>query len=172
MKKEAQVRRISFHPFTAQLFLILLLAAVMALPAAAADDGLESEQHEHHAMSQQEGAPEQGTMMAMCQEMMSKRQQMMEKRQAMDEKLAELLDAVQSASGDAKVEAIEAVVEELVAQRRAMGSMMMEHHKAMMAHMMRHMDVGGMEMCPMMKGMMSKGESPETEAEHSEHHPN
>ncbi len=53
-----------------------------------------------------------------------------------------------------------AVINELVAQRKASHAMMMEMDAAMMAHMMRHMKMGAMKSgmdCPMMKmGMPSE----------------
>ena len=73
------------------------------------------------------------------------------------------------ATGEAKVDAIAAVVTELVAQRRAMHQMMAEMQPMMMGHGVEGMH-HSMADCPMMK----KG-SPDAdeggEPEHSEHHP-
>src|ERR1035438_8465751 len=73
-----------------------------------------------------------------------------------------------AAKGSKEVDALEkpmaAVINELVVQRKALRSMMMEMQPAMMAHMIHHMHMhgtkGAME-CPMMK----TGNSPEPKAE-------
>ncbi len=97
-------------------------------------------------------------MKAECQAMMAKKEEMQAKHQEMDATLDKLVAEMNAAKGSKAVDAMEkpmaAVINELVAQRKALGSMMMEMQPAMMAHMMRHMDMhgakGAME-CPMMK---------------------
>ena len=92
-----------------------------------------------------------------CQAMMAKKQAMQDKLQANDAALDKLVAQMNAAQGSKKVDAMEktmvAVINELVAQRKASHSMTMEMQSAMMAHMMRHMDMqgtkGAME-CPMM----------------------
>ena len=78
--------------------------------------------------------------------------------------LAEMNAAKASKEADAMVKPMAAVLNELVAQRKANRPMMMEMQPEMMAHMMRHMELhgakGAME-CPMMKMDMAH----ESEAE-------
>jgi Skp family chaperone for outer membrane proteins len=103
-----------------------------------------------------------------CQAMMAKKQEMQDKLQAMDATLDKLVVEMNAAKESNKPDAMEkpmaAVITELVAQRKASRSMMMEMQPAMMAHMMHHMHLhgtkGAME-CPMMK----TGNAPESKAE-------
>ncbi|MGE5346021.1 MAG: hypothetical protein ACM3JH_08710, partial [Acidithiobacillales bacterium] len=60
------------------------------------------------------------SMMADCKAMMGERHAMMDKMKAMDAKLDSLVKAMNEARGSKKVEATAAVVDELVAQRKAM----------------------------------------------------
>jgi Skp family chaperone for outer membrane proteins len=91
-----------------------------------------------------------------CQGMMAKKQEMQDKLQAMDGALDKLVAEMNAAKASKDVDALEkpmaAVINELVAQRKASHSMMMEMQPAMMSHMMHHMHgtKGTME-CPMMK---------------------
>jgi Skp family chaperone for outer membrane proteins len=103
-----------------------------------------------------------------CQSMMAKKQGMQDKLQAMDAALDKLVAEMNAAKGSKEVDAMEkpmaAVINELVAQRKASRSMMMEMQPAMMAHMMHHMhmhDTKGAMECPMMKS----GNAPEPKAE-------
>ena len=101
-----------------------------------------------------------------CEAMMAKKQEMQDKLQAMDAALDKLVAEMNAAKGSKEVDALEkpmaAVINELVAQRKASHSMMTEMQPAMMAHMMHHMHgtKGAME-CPMMK----TGNAPEPKAE-------
>lgn len=73
---------------------------------------------------------------------------MMAKQQAqMDAKLQSLVDTMNKATGQAKVDAMAAVITELVAQRNSMRSEMQE----MMMHHMQEGQSHSMEDCPMMK---------------------
>jgi hypothetical protein len=104
------------------------------------------------------GVKHDADMKAECQAMMTKKQEMQGKLQAMDTALDKLVAEMNAAKGSKEVDALEkpmaAVINELVAQRKASRAMMMEMQPAMMAHMMHHMDMhgtkGAME-CPMMK---------------------
>ncbi len=113
-------------------------------------------------------------MMAECQAMMAKKQDMQAKIEAMDATLDKLVADMNAAGALNKVDAMEkpiaAVVTELVAQRKAMRTMMMEMEPAMMMHMGHHMgphDAKGarhsMSECPMMKkdGTAPKAAEPE-----------
>jgi Skp family chaperone for outer membrane proteins len=107
-------------------------------------------------------------MKAECQAMMAKKQEMQDKLQATDATLDKLVAEMNATKGSKEVDAMEksmaAVINELVAERKACRSMMMEVQPAMMAHMMHHMGMqgpkGSME-CPMMK----TGNAPEPKAE-------
>jgi Skp family chaperone for outer membrane proteins len=104
------------------------------------------------------GARHAADMKTECQAMMAKKQEMQDKLQAMDATLDTLVAEMNAAKGSKEVDALEkpmaAVLNELVAQRKALRSTMMEMQPAMMAHMIHHMHVhgtkGAME-CPMMK---------------------
>ena len=107
------------------------------------------------------GAKHDADMKAECQAMMAKKQAMEDKLQAEDAALDKLVATMNAAKPEVDMEkAMAAVINELVAQRKASRAMMMEMQPAMMAHMMHHMHMqgakGAME-CPMMK----KGNPPE-----------
>ncbi len=81
---------------------------------------------------------------------------MMAKMEDLDTRLHHKMMAMQQAKGDKKVEAMAAVIEELVAQRQTMHNDMMGTMPQMMGHMMQHMEMGDtmadmMANCPMMK---------------------
>ncbi|MEO8587022.1 MAG: hypothetical protein ABI584_12740 [Acidobacteriota bacterium] len=100
-------------------------------------------------------------MKAECQAMMARHKEMQEKMQTMDATLdklvAEMNAARESKTADAMERPMAAVINELVAQRKASRTMMMEMQHGSMAHMAHHMPMRGMkgekgEMeCPMMK---------------------
>jgi hypothetical protein len=109
-------------------------------------------------------------MKAECEAMMAKKQEMKDKHQAMDATLDKLVAEMNAAKGSKEVDALEkpmaAVINELVAQRKASRSMMMEMEHGSMAHMAHHMHMhgakGAME-CPMMKaGMAHEPKAEET----------
>ncbi len=97
-------------------------------------------------------------MKAECEAMMAKKQEMQARLQAMNAELDRLVTDMNAAKGSKEAGAMEkpmaAVINELVAQRRAFLSMMMEMQPGMMTHMMHHMHMpgakGAME-CPMMR---------------------
>lgn len=121
-------------------------------------------------------AGQQERMMDRCRAMMDRQRQMKEEFSAMGARLDELLEAMKEASGEEKVQAMEAVLEELVAQRSQRHGMMMANREETRRHMMEHMaamhEMGAsmMERCPMMRGMEDPVEE-ETEDPHAEHHP-
>src|ERR1017187_833535 len=103
--------------------------------------------------------------------MIAHHKEMMAKMEAMDARLDELVKKMNAATGRKKPDAVAAVINELVAQRKQMREQMMAMQPEMMKHMMAHMRMGmmkGMEdamsKCPMMKGM-----DPAKDA-HSDHH--
>jgi hypothetical protein len=109
-------------------------------------------------------------MKAECEAMMARKQEMKDKHEAMDATLDKLVAEMNAAKGSKEVDALEkpmaAVINELVAQRKASRSMMMEMEHGSMAHMAHHMHMhgakGAME-CPMMKsGMAHEPKAEET----------
>jgi hypothetical protein len=96
-------------------------------------------------------------MMEMCQKMMERHEAMREKMAERDERLQGLVDRMNAATGEAKIEAMSDVINELAAQRRQMHEMMMKMGPMMMRHMMEHMHPEMMQemmrQCPMMKEM-------------------
>jgi hypothetical protein len=93
--------------------------------------------------------------------MMAKKQAMHDKFLAMDATLDKLVAEMNAAKASSAPDAMErpmaAVLNELVAQRKAAMAMMMEMQPEMMAHMMHHAGMHGMHgmhgamECPMMK---------------------
>lgn len=82
------------------------------------------------------------------------RQDMQKMMKEADARLDQLVTKMNSASGNAKVDATAAVVQELVTQRRQMRERMASMQQNMMAHMGEHMAHGGgtqMAQCPMMQ---------------------
>jgi hypothetical protein len=99
-----------------------------------------------------------GTMDMTCEAMMAHHKEMMAKMEAVDARLDGLVKKMDAAKGSKKADAVAAVVNELVAQRKQIREQMMTMQPEMMKHMMEHMKMGmmkGMEdsmsKCPMMK---------------------
>jgi hypothetical protein len=110
-----------------------------------------------------------GKMMEECKAMMAKHQGMKAEMASLDTKLDSLLAAMNAAKGK-KVDATAAVLNEMVAQRKAMRDHMMAMGPQMMQHMMHHAHTGMMEGmmksmsgCPMMQQTMPQG------SEHKQH---
>jgi hypothetical protein len=103
-----------------------------------------------------QGQTASGKMTMDCHAMMASRQKMMEDMKAMDAQLDTLVQKMNGATGQAKVDATAAVVAELVSQRKTMHERMASMQSGTMQHMMEHMQAGGgkgMMDCPMMKKM-------------------
>ena len=109
----------------------------------------------HHKASAAK-AKHHADMKAECEAMMAKKQGMQDKLQTMDATLDKLVAEMNATKGSKEVDALEkpivAVINELVTQRKALRSTMMEMQPAMMAHMIHHMHMhgtkGAME-CPL-----------------------
>jgi CII-binding regulator of phage lambda lysogenization HflD len=93
-----------------------------------------------------------------CKQMMSMHSQMMADMKAMDTTLDQKVAAMNAAKGNAKVDAMAAVINEMASQRKQMMSKMSGMQDQMMAHMGEHMAQSGtpamhqsMAQCPMMK---------------------
>jgi multimeric flavodoxin WrbA len=137
----------------------------LALALALAGTGLLAAQEaptppEHrckHGMAPHDCGAMTDDMMAGCKAMMEKRQAVRDQTQAMEAKLDALVATMQTARGNQKIDALAAVVTELVAQRKVMHSTMESMQPSMMEHHMRHLQMGMMRMmgaaggCPMMK---------------------
>jgi predicted component of type VI protein secretion system len=109
----------------------------------------------------------------MDESMMSHHTEMMAKMEAMNARLDDLVKKMNAATGSKKTDAVAAVINELVAQRKQMQAQMMAMQPEMMKHMMGHLRMGmmkgmddAMSKCPMMKGMAPAKD------EHSDHHSN
>lgn len=96
----------------------------------------------------------------MEESMMAHHKEMMAKMEAMDARIDELVKSMNAAKGSKKPDAEAAVINEMVAQRKQLREQMMAMQPEMMKHMMAHMRMGmmkGMEdamaKCPMMKTM-------------------
>jgi hypothetical protein len=124
------------------------ICSVLVLGLGTAGQLQERQQEHQHAPA----APA-GDMAAHCKAMMEGHQKMMAEMETADRRLDELVSKMNSASGEAKVNATAAAVSELASQRKAMHQRMMQMHQGTMGHMMQHMQAGpsSVAMCPMMK---------------------
>ncbi|RPJ55369.1 MAG: hypothetical protein EHM23_26440 [Acidobacteria bacterium] len=101
-----------------------------------------------------------GAMTASCEDMMKQHQQMMSDMQQMNKQLQAKVSAMNSATGEQKVQAIADTVNELAKQHQGMFDRMQQMHSGTMTHMSEHMQSGGaqsMANCPMMKEMGQSG---------------
>lgn len=101
-----------------------------------------------------------GNMGDQCKQMMAMHTQMMADMKAMDSSLDQKVAAMNAAKGNAKVDAMAAVINEMASQRKQMMAKMTSMRDQMMAHMGEHVAQSGstamrqsMAQCPMMKGM-------------------
>ena len=139
---------------------LFLMAGAYIGGSAAADMS-----HHQSEGGEEKSATDHMEMMRKMEEQMQ-HQAMMARVDSLNARLEEKLARAKKARGDKKVDALMAVVEELVAQRKTM------HHQ-MIGYMETGMMMGmheSMQSCPMMKGM--HGESTEgSQEDHSGHHP-
>lgn len=131
--------------------LLVALASVGVLLQTAGPSAHIEQASQHE--DRQTPAKSSSDMSAQCKAMMASHGQMMTEMKAADARLDDLVSKMTAASGQAKIDAIAAVVTEIVAQRKAMRDGMMKMHGSMMSHTMEHMQAGAesMAMCPMMK---------------------
>lgn len=87
-----------------------------------------------------------------CRQMMAHHEKMMARAGEMDRELEALVQRMNAAEGQAKIDATAAVVAELVEQRHEMRKGMMGMCHGMMTHGMAHGSEGGAMKCPMMEG--------------------
>ncbi len=102
----------------------------IVLPAALLVSGLTG-----RALAQEDQEMGREKMMEHREAMMAKHQEMMAEMESMDAKLDSLVAAMNAATGDDKVNAMAAVLEELVGQRKAMREKMQPMHMRMMPGM-------------------------------------
>lgn len=142
---------------------LLSLVLIALLPTAA----FAQEGHDHSRMKADSEATDTSDTAeghACCQNMMQMHQKMQKHVKAKDAELARLVEEMKSATGEAKVDAVAAALEELIDQHRSMHSMMMGQGSmnSMMMKMHQHMQSMGGEMdmskCPMMQEMKMKSD--------------
>ena len=129
------------------LTLAVLLGAPLANAQMTETEGFHQMKHEMMQGQQGQGMD----MPAKCKAMMEKKQQMMQKCKAMDAKLDELVAAMNAAKGQQKIDAMAALLNELVQQRKSMHKMMMNMQGGMMSGMMHEgMSKESKKKCKMM----------------------
>ena len=133
----------------------LTLAVLLGTPLAFSQtsSGAQDKPMQHGMMhgQQTEAKGMQGDMPAKCKAMMEKKQQMMQKCKAMDAKLDQLTAAMNTATGQQKIDAMAALLNELVQQRKSMHKMMMNMQGGMMSGMMGEgMSMESKKKCKMM----------------------
>ncbi len=149
----------------AQFATVPVFALLLGLPAATAQEsGMD---HSKHA--QMQASEQQEDMSAKCKAMMQEKQKMMQKCQMMETKLDELVSRMNAATGPEKIEAMQELLDELVAQRKSMHAMMhkMMQEKMGMMSMGEGMSKGDMSKCNMMKNkkmMQMEGSSGDASA--------
>lgn len=129
------------------LFALFVPVAALAQPEQTSTDQSKTQ------MDQKGGAPT-------CQQMMEKMRATHQQIQQMEQKLDELVAKMNSAQGQAKVDAMAEVINQMAAEhkvvREAMkqGPMMMQHMCSHMGKMMGKSDKDMKSCCPMMGGKM------------------
>jgi TolA-binding protein len=109
------------------------------------------------------GAGQTKPMAVSCQQLMQRHEQMMSDLEQMDAKLYGLVEKMNSAKGDARVDAAVAVINELMRQRRQVHERMTADAAMMSAYAMRHMSQGaGGAQCPLMEMAMGAAVGPPT----------
>lgn len=157
---------------------ILSVAGAIATVAPTAVTSPSAQPQEHEHVQPEEAQP----LSQRCAAMSAMHQKMMDRMGQADTRLSDLADRMNEASGEAKVEAMAGLLNEIVAQRKSMHAHMSTMHKRMMGHMMEHMAASmpdderramheGMQGCPMMKAMHGDpgDEKPEGEDNHESH---
>ncbi len=120
--------------------LFLLMLAVLIMPC-----GLfaQQEQGKTPAPAAQVGTKvERAPAHSMAGGQMKEHDEMMSRMKEMDARLDAKVAAMDAAKGDPKVEAMAAVIKEMVSQRKEMQEHMMKMHDMKNGHMMEHMKPG------------------------------
>ncbi len=119
---------------------------------------------EHQMMLNQSKPPtpeETKEMMERCQAMMKHKQSMQADMNAQDAELTAQVAKMNSAADSKKTGLMAAIVTKMVEQRTATTAHKAKVDEEMMAHMMKHMQMGteSMAQCPMMKASSGKSET-------------
>lgn len=108
-----------------KILLFILMLAVLIVPCS-----LLAQQEKPQAPAAPEGMKAQGTQEhKMSGDRMKKHDEMMSRMKEMDARLDEKVAAMDAAKGDQKVDAMAAVIKEMVSQRKTMQEHMMMMHK-------------------------------------------
>ncbi len=110
--------------------------------------------------------------MTKCKAMMTEREGMVTHMTAMDATLGQLVAKMRAADPDHKIAAMSAVIEEMVAQRKAMREMSESMTGQMMAHMTGHVrsdPAAAIAECPVMKKMATAAVTSKA-SDHAAHH--
>ena len=124
------------------LIITLVACALGFVPGAFAQDSSKSSSDTHHERMKHGESDS-------CEHMMKMHQQVQERMQAMDDELSTLVQKMNQAQGQEKVDAIASVVNKELEQRKEMRTMMAKEHRREMRHAMGHMQRGDMAKCPM-----------------------
>ena len=154
------------------------MVPVLALAAALTASGGLAQQSPPKA-GKQAGSAQSGMMSGNmgdhCKQMMTMHNQMMADMKAMDAGLDQKVTAMNAAKGNAKVDAMAAVINEMATQRKQMMAKTASMRDQMMAHMGEHMAQSdgpamrqSMAQCPMMKSMKEMDDK--SAGAHKEHH--
>jgi hypothetical protein len=156
------------------------IVPVLAIAAALTTSGALAQQSQPKA-GKQPGSGQSGMMSGNmgdhCKQMMTMHNQMMADMKAMDAGLDQKVAAMNAAKGNAKVDAMAAVINEMATQRKQMMAKTSSMRDQTMAHMGEHMAQSdspamrqSMAQCPMMKGMKGmKGMDEKSAGAHQEH---
>ena len=111
-----------FKQLNYRIAITAALAALLLSPFALSASG--EGEHEHGKDEQKMSEMDHGSMSGHSPEMMAKHEGMMKHHAEMQARLDTKMEAMRQATGDAKVEAMAAVIEELVGQRNHQAKMM------------------------------------------------
>jgi hypothetical protein len=153
--------------------LSVLLAGLLITAVAFSQEQQMSHKQQAPSQGTAKGAMQgnkQGNMMDQCKSVMQMRQKMLSDMKSADAELGKLAGEMNSAPESKKLDAMAAVINKMVEQRRAMDEKMPEMQIKMMQHLMGHMEAGkeSISMCPMMKQMKQSGGT--SKDEHAAHH--
>ncbi|MDZ4797230.1 MAG: hypothetical protein SGI92_03635 [Bryobacteraceae bacterium] len=150
---------------------------VLALAAALTASGVLAQQSTPKAGKKAAGGKSgmmSGNMGDHCRQMMAMHSQMMADMKTMGASLDQKVTAMNAAKGNAKVDAMAVVINEMATQRTQTMAKMSGMQDQKMAHMAQHMAQSGnpamqesMAQCPMMKGM--KGMNEDSAGAHKDH---
>ena len=116
----------------------ILLVGMLAGTAALAQSEHHEGSHSEHSEGSHSAHHENGDAAYPCPMLQAEHDQMTQKMAAMDKKVVQLARAMKSASGDQKVEAMEALLDTLVKQRSSLHNEMISMLPKMMDWVARH----------------------------------